>query len=429
MELAARRRIHRRFSIVQQEVESASEIDENIAAADRATAAAAGKQRRRRDVLNTHAGATGNRRSSAVSSRPGAKERPPTYSRRYSLSEGDYAMPKVYEIAGWKAHNSALVSIQHVGEWSDRELILTASTDCNVSIWTLHGAHIGIFGQSSSWSLSNPTHWLSKEEHKVKRPKPPGVPRRSSNERRRASGGVLDDGDGGKSAFRRLKVKMNAAAAASKKKEAVEGDDSKKLLSRLEGVITESSKKLENYHYELAKARLEKKVMLFEAQKKGSKGSDSPIVKEAMWNSRWGVGLRSTVPDADHNEGTRNSVTIGSNGMHEVMIRKQVRKGGGGSGGVGYGEDGGGAGLEGSSNFANAKLEGKAGGAKKGRKKQEKKMNEVQKRAMERMKILRSGYNQVAHQLGVHAVENVDDCKGAELVMRAKMKEDELSKL
>ena len=52
---------------------------------------------------------------------------------------------------------------------------------------------------------------------------------------------------------------------------------------------------------------------------------------------------------------------------------------------------------------------------KKGR---ERELTDVQKRAGERMKILRSGYSQTAHQLGVHAVENVEDCKGAELVRK-----------
>ena len=44
-------------------------------------------------------------------------------------------------------------------------------------------------------------------------------------------------------------------------------------------------------------------------------------------------------------------------------------------------------------------------------------LDDVQKRAMERIKILRSGYNQVAHQLGVHGIDSVDNCRGAERVM------------
>ena len=96
----------------------------------------------------------------------------------------------------------------------------------------------------------------------------------------------------------------------------------KKLLAKYDRMISRSEKKLENYHYSLAKAKLDKKLMVHDAAKKGAKGQDSPIVKEALWNSRWGVGLRSNIPDADHNAGTKSSVVVGADGMHEVMIRR-----------------------------------------------------------------------------------------------------------
>jgi hypothetical protein len=168
-------------------------------------------------------------------------------------------------------------------------------------------------------------------------------------------------------------------------------------------MIASSEKKLESYHYELAKARLEKKVMLFEAQRKGGRGYESPIVKEANWNKRWGIGLRSHVPEADHNSGTRTKVTVGANGMHEVMIRKGDSRG---EEGPPSGVPPGGAGSGGG---------GQSGSRRKG---YQRTMSDVQKRAAERMKILRSGYNQTAHQLGVHAVEDVEDCRGAELVRK-----------
>ena len=85
------------------------------------------------------------------------------------MVESDYTLPKVYEIAFWKAHSGPLVSIQHVGIWGGRELVLTASTDCNVSVWTLKGAHIGIFGQMATWSLINSNNWLDTKEHPVDR--------------------------------------------------------------------------------------------------------------------------------------------------------------------------------------------------------------------------------------------------------------------
>ena len=117
--------------------------------------------------------------------------------------------------------------------------------------------------------------------------------------------------------------------------------------------------------------------MIHEAARKGAKGQESPIVKEALWNSRWGVGLRSNIPDADHNAGTKNSVVV-KDGMHQVMIRRDSGRGG---------------------------EEEEEGKEKTKRKPKQVDYDDVQKRAMDRMKMLRSTYNQVAHQLGVHNID------------------------
>eukprot|EP00899_Mesostigma_viride_P013723 jgi/Mesvir1/22351/Mv03617-RA.1 len=61
------------------------------------------------------------------------------------------------ELVYWRAHQSTVVSVELV---PGRDVVLTASTDCNVSLWSLEGAHIGDFGRDS-WDLSNTATWRS----------------------------------------------------------------------------------------------------------------------------------------------------------------------------------------------------------------------------------------------------------------------------
>ena len=50
--------------------------------------------------------------------------------RRNSMVEADYVMPKVYEMAFWKAHTGPLVSIQHVGVWGGKVSMCCAALRC-----------------------------------------------------------------------------------------------------------------------------------------------------------------------------------------------------------------------------------------------------------------------------------------------------------
>ena len=50
---------------------------------------------------------------------------------------------------GWKAHDSAIVSVEYVRH-DTGEYVLTASTDKTARLWTLRdGQYIGTFGQVS----------------------------------------------------------------------------------------------------------------------------------------------------------------------------------------------------------------------------------------------------------------------------------------
>ncbi len=58
-------------------------------------------------------------------------------------------------IARWKAHSQEVVSVEYVPH-ETRPLVLSASGDGTVRLWTLEGHFIGTFGQEQPWDLKSP---------------------------------------------------------------------------------------------------------------------------------------------------------------------------------------------------------------------------------------------------------------------------------
>ncbi|KAL5473894.1 hypothetical protein EMCRGX_G028458 [Ephydatia muelleri] len=54
----------------------------------------------------------------------------------------------------WKAHDREVVSVDHVSQ-EVGQVILTASADCNVCLWTMEGTCVGRFGQDCLWNLQH----------------------------------------------------------------------------------------------------------------------------------------------------------------------------------------------------------------------------------------------------------------------------------
>jgi WD40 repeat protein len=438
LEKAASHRLHRRFSVLGDEKELEEDVGMHRRWADSSVANSKAHRknqggdgnapaftfaspRGKRGSVSDHASAAAAATAAAAAgggaSEPstGKKKKTTPRGRRGRLVESDYTLPKVYEVSGWKAHTGTLVSIEFVGSWGGKELILTASTDCNVSIWTVMGSHLGIFGQGSSWSLVNPNHWLEKKEHGVEKPK--GTHMRG--------GGLLNDGDTSEGGRGRTGGKGKDKERDFALEEDSDSDDEElldengniidkeklknrkkyqKLLAKFEQIVSMSEGKLEPYHYLLAKAKLDKKVMISECARKGGKGADSPIVKEALWNQRWGTGLRPSIPDEDEVRRTqKGGVHIGPGGFHEVLIRNASATTGEGMG-IGTGLS-------------------KKGGLGKKQRSQTTDAVEKQNKSKLKMKELRSNCNSVAHQLGLHAIDTVETCRGAELVKRTKGQE------
>ncbi|KAI8614723.1 WD40-repeat-containing domain protein [Chytriomyces sp. MP71] len=71
--------------------------------------------------------------------------------------------PKTYESqirmrTFWRAHVQSISSVNFVEQ---QDVILTASKDATVRVWTLDGAHIGIFGQDVPWIIDDPSTFMS----------------------------------------------------------------------------------------------------------------------------------------------------------------------------------------------------------------------------------------------------------------------------
>nr|XP_026689544.1 WD repeat-containing protein on Y chromosome isoform X2 [Ciona intestinalis] len=70
-----------------------------------------------------------------------------------SESEPETIFPPI--LYKWKAHDSAIVSVDFI-EHEFNKMLVTASTDKTARLWTLEGRFIGTFGQKKKWNLKRP---------------------------------------------------------------------------------------------------------------------------------------------------------------------------------------------------------------------------------------------------------------------------------
>lgn len=66
------------------------------------------------------------------------------------------------QLSCWRAHPAGISSVRcaEVGgeEGHEQDLLLVASQDCTVSLWSLQGGLVGVLGKHT-WSLSNSATW------------------------------------------------------------------------------------------------------------------------------------------------------------------------------------------------------------------------------------------------------------------------------
>ena len=93
------------------------------------------------------------------------------------LTPDDRTVLPVFSVAGWQAHDEALSCLKVAEHSLAGTLLITASGDCCINLWTIDGSKVGVFGQPNLWSLSGPDSWEAKyvEQPQLELPLQPGV--------------------------------------------------------------------------------------------------------------------------------------------------------------------------------------------------------------------------------------------------------------
>jgi WD40 repeat protein len=93
------------------------------------------------------------------------------------LSPDDRMVLPVFSISGWQAHDEALTCMKVAEHAMAGTLLITASGDCCINIWTIEGSKVGTFGQPKPWSLSNADTWetIHPEKPQLELPPMPGL--------------------------------------------------------------------------------------------------------------------------------------------------------------------------------------------------------------------------------------------------------------
>ncbi|KAG8524841.1 WD repeat-containing protein 49 [Galemys pyrenaicus] len=73
--------------------------------------------------------------------------------KEYGLRGPELHPPK--NVMFWRAHVNMVTSLELIEE----RVLLSASLDCTVRLWSLDGEYIGTFGQSSPWDIFTPDSW------------------------------------------------------------------------------------------------------------------------------------------------------------------------------------------------------------------------------------------------------------------------------
>lgn len=129
-------------------------------------------------------------------------------------------------LTSYRGHCRSIVSIDYV---EDKQLIVTASTDCFIRLWTINGKYLGTFGQNAWDSLENPANL--KRSRKI----PSDLQRIASAHTLKVLDGAVPKWKLAKSIFTVLHLGRRATKAAVKNNSggiACEIDDETAALSR-----------------------------------------------------------------------------------------------------------------------------------------------------------------------------------------------------
>lgn len=76
--------------------------------------------------------------------------------KNFVVDKGDFENQCVMKI-NWRAHVQGVASVNFV---NTQDVVLTASKDATIRVWTTDGTHIGIFGQDVPWVIGEPSTYM-----------------------------------------------------------------------------------------------------------------------------------------------------------------------------------------------------------------------------------------------------------------------------
>ena len=75
------------------------------------------------------------------------------------LTGDEHTFSPVFSVAGWQAHDEALSCLTVAEHKLAGTLLITASGDSCINLWTIEGSKVGTFGQPKPWNLEDANTW------------------------------------------------------------------------------------------------------------------------------------------------------------------------------------------------------------------------------------------------------------------------------
>jgi hypothetical protein len=71
------------------------------------------------------------------------------------------------ELGAWRPHEQAITTVEYL---PSRKLVMIACVDTNITLWTLDGKQVGIFGQTTPWRAQSAVGTSWKNNHPARHP-------------------------------------------------------------------------------------------------------------------------------------------------------------------------------------------------------------------------------------------------------------------
>mmetsp|Transcript_13415 Transcript_13415/g.44193 ORF Transcript_13415/g.44193 Transcript_13415/m.44193 type:complete len:870 (+) Transcript_13415:164-2773(+) len=108
------------------------------------------------------------------------------------LTEEFTVSESLIQVGFWRAHRRGIASIDFM---ESRKLLVVSSLDTDISLWTLDGLLVGLFGQTKLWSLEQHESWLDPNKENRALPNESDAPAESNKEAAADEEEILEESD------------------------------------------------------------------------------------------------------------------------------------------------------------------------------------------------------------------------------------------